>query len=149
MRYVRNTLTQEVIKQPTPIDLEVHYDGKAMITETDKHGIITFANRKFVEMTGYSVGELVGSPHNINRHPHMPKAAFSTLWHTISRQTSWNGIVKNMRKDGKYYWVNVWIIPKYNENDEIIGYIASRKTPHYEDIIKIEETYKELLTQEN
>jgi len=147
-RYVVNTLTKQKIDKPTPINTEVTYDGKAMITETDLRGIITFANRKFVEMTGFTRHELIGSPHNINRHPDMPNTAFKTLWKTIAKGTMWHGVVKNMRKDGKYYWVDVWIAPKRDEEENIIGYIASRKVPHYKDVLEIAQKYEEFLQEE-
>ncbi|MGC9351941.1 MAG: PAS domain S-box protein, partial [Sulfurovum sp.] len=75
-RTIKNTKTGKEITKPDPIDEEVPFDGGVMITETDTSGIITYANRKFRELTGYTKEELIGSPHNINRHPDMPKAAF-------------------------------------------------------------------------
>lgn len=116
-----------MIKRPEPIDEEVVFDGRSLITETDLKGIITFVNRKFVEMTGYSKQEAIGQPHSILRHPDMPKAGFEGMWKIIKEGKVWDGYVKNLRKDGKYYWVDVHIVPKKDENGTIIGYIASRK----------------------
>ena len=116
-----------MIKRPEPIDEEVIFDGRSLITETDLKGIITFVNRKFVEMTGYSKQEAIGESHNILRHPDMPKAGFEGMWKLIKAGKVWDGYVKNLRKDGKYYWVDVHIVPKKDENGTIIGYIASRK----------------------
>ena len=116
-----------MIKRPEPIDEEVVFDGRSLITETDLKGIITFVNRKFVEMTGYSKQEAIGQPHSILRHPDMPKAGFEQMWKLIRDGKVWDGYVKNLRKDGKYYWVDVHIVPKKDENGTIIGYIASRK----------------------
>ena len=116
-----------MIKRPEPIDEEVVFDGRSLITETDLKGIITFVNRKFVEMTGYSKQEAIGQPHSILRHPDMPKAGFEGMWKIIREGKVWDGYVKNLRKDGKYYWVDVHIVPKKDENGTIIGYIASRK----------------------
>ena len=116
-----------MIKRPEPIDEEVIFDGRSLITETDLKGIITFVNRKFVEMTGYSKQEAIGESHNILRHPDMPKAGFEGMWKLIKEGKVWDGYVKNLRKDGKYYWVDVHIVPKQDENGTIIGYIASRK----------------------
>jgi len=107
-RTIKNIITGKEITKPDPVDEEVPFDGGVMITETDTAGIITYANRKFREMTGYSREELIGSPHNINRHP---------------------GYVKNMRADGKYYLVVVSIKPKLDEEGNITGYIAGRKIP--------------------
>ena len=116
-----------MIKRPEPIDEEVVFDGRSLITETDLKGVITFVNRKFVEMTGYSKQEAIGQPHSILRHPDMPKAGFEGMWKIIREGKVWDGYVKNLRKDGKYYWVDVHIVPKKDENGTIIGYIASRK----------------------
>ncbi len=142
MAHVINSLTGAKIVKPKPINEEVPFDGGVMITETDTSGIITYANRKFREMTGYDKEELIGSPHSINRHPDMPKAAFKTMWETIKRGDMWEGYVKNMRKDGKYYWVIVWIKPKLDENGNIVGYIAGRKVPNRQDIKRIEQEYR-------
>ena len=127
--FIKNSITGQEIPKPDPIDEEVIFDGGVMITETDKAGIITYANRKFREMTGYTKEELIGSPHNINRHPDMPKAAFKSLWETIKSGNYWEGFVKNITAEGKYYLVVVWIKPKLDENGEITGYIAGRKIP--------------------
>ncbi len=126
---IKNLITGLVITKPQPIDEEVIFDGGVMITETDTAGIITYANRKFRELTGYTKEELIGSPHNINRHPDMPKAAFKGLWETIKDRNYWEGFVKNMCSDGRYYHVIVWIKPKLDENGKIVGYIAGRKIP--------------------
>ncbi len=137
-----------MIKRPEPIDEEVVFDGRSLISETDTKGNITFVNRKFVEMTGYSKKEVVGHPHNILRHPDMPKVAFEGMWNIIKDGKVWDGYVKNLRKDGKYYWVDVHIVPKKDENGAIIGYIASRKVT---DPKRLETTiiqYKRLLAEE-
>ncbi len=148
MAHVINKLTGVKIEKPAPVNEEVPFDGGVMITETDTAGIITYANRKFREMTGYTKEELIGSPHSINRHPDMPKAAFKTMWETIKRGDMWEGYVKNMRKDGKYYWVIVWIKPKLDNNGNIVGYIAGRKVPNRHDIKRVESQYRKMLTQE-
>jgi len=116
-----------MITRPEPVDEEVIFDGRSLISETDLKGVITFVNRKFVEMTGYSKQEAIGQPHSILRHPDMPKAGFEGMWKLIKEGKVWDGYVKNLRKDGKYYWVDVHIVPKKDENGTIIGYIASRK----------------------
>ncbi|WP_457598881.1 PAS domain-containing protein [Hydrogenimonas sp.] len=134
--------------KPDPLDEEVLFEGGVMITETDRSGIITYANRKFREMTGYTKEELIGSPHSVNRHPDMPKAAFAQMWETIKRGEMWEGYVKNLRKDGKYYWVIVWIKPKLDENGAIVGYIAGRKVPDRHQIKTVSLKYMEMLEKE-
>lgn len=137
-----------MIKRPEPVDEEVKFDGRSLISETDLKGIITFVNRKFTEMTGYSKEEAIGQPHSILRHPDMPKAAFEGMWKMIKEGKIWDGYVKNLRKDGKYYWVNVHIVPKKDEEGNIIGYIASRKMVDPQLLRRIEAQYKELLEKE-
>ncbi|WP_457596022.1 PAS domain-containing protein [Hydrogenimonas sp.] len=146
---VKNIRTGEKITKPEPVAQEVLFDGGVMITETDTAGIITYANRKFREMTGYTKEELVGSPHNINRHPDMPKAAFAKMWETIKRGEMWEGYVKNMRKDGKFYWVIVWIKPKFDDEGNIVGYIAGRKVPDREMVRKFEAEYRAMRAEES
>lgn len=128
-RTIKNTITGKEITKPDLIDEEVIFDGGVMITETDTAGIITYANRKFRELTGYTKEELIGAPHNINRHPDMPKAAFKGMWETIKGGNYWEGFVKNLTSEGKYYLVVVWAKPKFDDEGNIIGYIAGRKIP--------------------
>ncbi|WP_456450130.1 PAS domain-containing protein [Hydrogenimonas sp.] len=141
---IKNLRTGQTIVKPEPVNQEVLFEGGVMITETDTAGIITYANRKFREMTGYTKEELIGSPHNINRHPDMPKGAFAKMWETIKRGEMWEGYVKNMRKDGKYYWVIVWIKPKFDDEGQIVGYIAGRKVPDRNLVIKMENEYRQM-----
>lgn len=110
-----------------PIDEEYIFEDGVIISETDLSGIITFANRKFCEIAGYAREELVGHPHNIIRHPDMPKAAFAELWATIQAGQNWQGIVKNLRKDGRFYWVETHVTPVI-KNSIVVGYIAARKS---------------------
>ena len=93
------------MKRPDPLDEEFKFSEDSIVSSTDLKGIITYANRKFCEIAGYTKSELTGKNHNIVRHPDMPKAAFKELWDTIQVGKEWTGVVKNLRKDGKYYWV--------------------------------------------
>ncbi len=136
------------MQRPKPLDQEVFFDGKTLISETDTKGIITFVNRKFVEMSGYTKEEALGQPHSLLRHPNMPKAAFAEMWKVVQSGKMWEGYVKNLRKDGKFYWVIVNIIPKYDENQNIIGYTASRKIPNRDMINKVSMQYKEMIEKE-
>ncbi len=132
------------MKHPKPINEEVIFDGRSLISETDTKGRITFVNRKFVEMSAYPKEESVGKPHSILRHPDMPKAAFAEMWKVIKSGKTWEGYVKNLRKDGKFYWVIVHIAPKFDDDKNIIGYIASRKVPERSKIKEMEKLYKQM-----
>ena len=149
-----------------PIDKEATFaeeglDARALITRTDKKGIITFASKAYRDMTKYSRGELVGKPHSIVRHPLMPEAAFKEMWDTIQRGEHWEGMVRNLRKDGKYYWVVVQIDPIdengniiYSTPDKIAGYVAVRREPSREEVKEADKLYRkmrkaELLAKQN
>ncbi len=136
-----------------PIDEEVTFsdegiDARALITRTDKNGIITFASKAYRNMTKYSRDELIGKSHSIVRHPDMPEAAFKEMWDTILNGRRWIGLVKNLRKDGKYYWVIVKIDPidkdgnVVEEPEKIAGFLAIRREPSRDDIKKFDEYYK-------
>lgn len=148
-RIITNTITKKKIICKPPINEEIQFDGGVMITETDTKGIITYANKKFLEITGFTKEEIIGAPHNINRHPDMPKGAFKGLWETISKGLIWKGYVKNLRKDGKFYWVLVYIQPKFNQNREIVGYTAGRKIAYRKAVEEMESKYKELYGEEH
>lgn len=135
------------MKRPTPINEEVFFDGRSLISETDTKGIITYVNRKFSEMSGYAKEEAIGAPHSLLRHPDMPKKAFEQMWKVIQEGKIWEGYVKNLRKDGKFYWVIVNIVPKKDDSGEIIGYIASRKVPQRVQIQSIEKQYMQMMEE--
>jgi len=136
------------MNKTTPIDEEYFFDGSAIISQTDLKGVITYANRAFTEVSGYSVDELVGQAHNIVRHPDMPKIVFEKMWSTIQSGQAWNGLIKNLRKDGRYYWVDSEILPIKDNNNNITGYIAARKSASRKDIQESEENYKKMLLVE-
>ncbi len=136
------------MERPEAIDEEHIFEGRAIISQTDTKGVITFANRKFCEISGYTADELKGQPHNIIRHPDMPKAAFAQMWETIQGGQSWHGIVKNLRKDGLYYWVETEITPIRDSDDNITGYIAARKPASRKNIEEVSQTYKLMLDKE-
>lgn len=103
-------------------------EGKLIVSTTDKDGNITHVNHAFIEMSGYTEAELIGTPHSILRHPDMPPAAFKDLWDTVTKGEKWQGIVKNLRKDGGYYWVKATVIPNIR-NGQVVGYTSVRRKP--------------------
>jgi len=137
------------MKRPEPIDEEFKFTDGLIVSSTDLKGIITYANRKFCEIANYSKKELTGKNHNIVRHPDMPKAAFKDLWDTIQSGKEWTGIVKNLRKDGRYYWVYSHITPIFNEEGEITGYTAARRPASENEVAESTALYKEMLEKEN
>ncbi len=120
-------------------ELETPYpDGKLIVSTTDPDGVITHANKAFIEMSGYSEQELIGTEHSILRHPDMPAAAFKDLWDTVLKGDKWQGIVKNLRKDGGYYWVTATVIPNVR-NGQVVSYTSVRRKPSRS---KVEECIK-------
>jgi aerotaxis receptor len=119
-------------------------NGKNLVSKTDLKGIITFANDAFVGISGFSREELIGTSHNVVRHPDMPPQAFEELWETIEQGRPWTGIVKNRTKSGDFYWVEAFVVPTRKEG-EIDGFISVRSKPAKEQVAQAEVLYKELL----
>lgn len=112
-----------------------------IISETDEKGKIVFANEDFVTMSGYTYEELMGQPHNILRHPDMPKAAFADLWKTIKNDEIWNGFVCNKCKNGDYYWVYATVAPMIGA-DGSRHYISIRRKPTDGEVRRYAQLYK-------
>jgi len=136
------------MQRPIPLEKEIFYDGATMITETDTKGIITYVNRKFVEMSGYAKSELIGQSHNIMRHPDMPKIVFKEMWAKLKCAEPWKGYIKNLRKDGSFYWVVVFITPKHDDNGNLNGFIAARELPGPQTLEHVKQSYAEYKTEE-
>lgn len=114
----------------------------SLITTTDLRGKITYVNDDFAEVAGFSKDELVGQPHNIIRHPDMPRAAFQNLWETIQAGQSWKGIVKNRCKNGDHYWVDAYVTP-IRRNGRIVEYQSVRVKPDPEAVKRAQRLYAE------
>ena len=135
---------------PTPIDKEIKLSTKRyIVSKTDAKGIIEYGNDYFVEISGYTESELIGKPHNIVRHPDMPRVVFKMMWDRINRAQNIMAVVKNMAKDGSYYWVVTEFEPKVDPiTNDIISHTAFRKaapqkaidvmTPIYQKLLEIE-----------
>ena len=102
---------------------EVFLDpARPIVTKTDLKGQITYANRAFIDISGFHEDELLGFSHNIVRHPDMPPEAFADLWDTLKAGRPWRGLVKNRSKTGDFYWVEAYVSP-ITENGQTIGYM--------------------------
>ncbi len=121
--------------------------NELIISRTDLKGIITYVNDTFASISGYEPDELIGKPHNIIRHPDMPKSIFKDLWDTLSRGDEWQGYVKNLRKDKGYYWVFAKISPLIKDGN-IIGYKSLREPVDREKKIEMQRVYDELREKE-
>ncbi|QRM20912.1 PAS domain-containing protein [Dechloromonas sp. TW-R-39-2] len=119
-----------------------------IVSKTNAKGIITYGNPIFIEFSGYTEAELLGSQHNIIRHPDMPRSVFKLAWDTIQSGKEFFGYVKNMSKDGGFYWVFTHIAPDFDANRQIVGFTSVRRCPRREAISKIEPVYREMLQAE-
>ena len=102
-------------------------DKYVITSSTDVNGLITSTSDAFCAISGYSEEELIGTSHGILRHEDMPAAVYSNLWNTIKRGQTWEGELKNKKKNGDYYWVQAYISPNYDDSGEIVGYTAIRE----------------------
>lgn len=127
-----------VTQQNTPLD-----DETTLMSTTDLQSYITHANDTFVQVSGYSLDELLAQPHNKVRHPDMPKAAFADMWYTLQQGEPWSGIVKNRRKNGDHYWVRANAVPMVREG-KTSGYMSIRTRASDEEIAAVESLYKAL-----
>ncbi|TPN85414.1 PAS domain-containing protein [Aquimarina algicola] len=139
----------KVLKRPEPIDVEIVLDPKETImSKTDPKGIIEYANDYFMQICGYEEHELIGQPHNVIRHPDMPKVIFKWLWQRLQAKENIHALVKNLAKDGRYYWVITDFEVKVDEVGDIVSLFARRKAPPRETIEKVSSLYKKLLSIE-
>lgn len=133
--------------EPTRVERTMREDD-FIVSKTNAKGIITYGNPIFIEFSGYSEEELLGSQHNIIRHPDMPRAAFKLAWDTIQAGNEFFGYVKNMSKDGGFYWVFTHITPDFDRSGNIVGYTSVRRCPRVEAVRKIEPVYRAMLEAE-
>jgi PAS domain S-box-containing protein len=135
------------MKHPKPIEHEIKLNTKRyIVSKTDPKGIITYANDYFIEISGYSKAELIGQPHNIIRHPDMPKIVFKMMWDRINKGENIMAVVKNLTKDGSYYWVVTDFEPKVDPiTNEILSHTAFRKAAPQKAIDTMVPIYAKLL----
>lgn len=120
-------------------------DDKFICSKTDAKGIITYVNPLFIEYSGYKESELLGQQHNILRHPDMPRVIFRLLWETLQSSREFNGYIKNLNKNGSFYWEFANIAPTFSYDNEFLGYYAIRRKPDSEKLNYIKNIYVDLL----
>ena len=117
-----------------------------IISRTDLSGKITHANHTFCEISGYVESDLIGKDHSIVRHPDMPSVVFKELWQTLESKKQWRGVVKNIRKDKGFYWVEAIVSGVYKDG-ELVGYKSQRSPISYEDKLKHQKLYDKIRSQ--
>lgn len=132
---------------PTSVERQMREDDY-IVSKTDLKGRITYGNRIFIEFSGYSEAELLGTQHNIIRHPDMPRAVFKLLWDTIQAKNECNAYVKNMAKDGSFYWVFANVTPNFDRNGNVTGYFSVRRKPRASGVSTVTALYRAMLDAE-
>ncbi len=132
---------------PTLVERVMREDDY-IVSMTDTTGRITYGNRIFIEFSGYSESELLGTQHNIIRHPDMPRAVFKLLWDKISNHEECFAYVKNMSKDGGFYWVFTNVTPTFDEAGNITGYFSVRRKPKASGVKVMTDVYRLMLEAE-
>lgn len=132
---------------PTLVERELS-DSDFIVSKSDLSGRVTYGNPTFFHLSGYSEEELLGTQHNIIRHPDMPRCVFKLLWSTITEKRECFAYVKNLSKDGSYYWVFANITPDLDRNGNILGYFSVRRRPKRSSVLQIEGIYRHLLQVE-
>lgn len=133
----------------TPTSVErVLREDEFIVSKTDLKGRIVYGNRTFIEFSGYTEAELLGVQHNIVRHPDMPRAVFKLLWDTIQSGQECFAYVKNLARDGSYYWVFANVTPSYDAQRNLIGYFSVRRKAKPEAIKAVTQLYKAMLEEE-
>ncbi len=133
--------------QPTQIERKMRQED-FIVSKTDAKGRITYCNPIFIEFSGYTEQELLGVQHNIIRHPDMPRTTFKLAWDSIQAGEEFFAYVKNMSKDGSYYWVLAHMTPDMGPNGKPIGYTSVRRCPRRESLDAIGPIYAQVLAAE-
>jgi PAS domain S-box-containing protein len=127
---------------------KVMRENDFIVSKTDVQGIITYGNRIFIEFSGYSEAELLGTQHNIIRHPDMPRGVFKFLWDTLHTEKECCAYVKNMAKDGSFYWVFANVTPSYGADGRVNGYFSVRRKPKREAVEVMAGVYQAMMAEE-
>jgi len=138
-----NTMSEKLTENISFLDVyKTAIDRSSIVSKTDDKGIITYVNKMFCDVSGYTEKELMGRSHNIVRHPDMPKEVFKEMWETLHAKKIWKGTIKNRRKDGGSYIVNATILPILDKDNNVLEYVAVRHN-----ITELEESKEEIKKQ--
>ncbi len=123
--------------------------GDLIVSKTNPKGIVTYVNDVFMKISGYDEHELLGQPHSLIRHPHMPRCVFKLMWDTLEKGQDIFAYAVNRCKNGDHYWVYAYVTPSYDEKNALVGYHSSRRKPKPSAVQTIEPLYRQLLAIEN
>ena len=147
MSIYENSKTGNTIERNAPQKEEYVYEGKPLILETDANRNVTYANKRFVETSGYSKEEVIGAAHCMHMHPNMPAVLFENACKMNDEGKTWHGLVQNISKEGISYWTEMLIQPKINEMGKIIGYMATRREMDALQLPEVKEEYVKLIAE--
>ncbi len=124
-------------------------EDDVIVSKTDLKGKITYVNRTFIQVSGFSEEELLGQPHNIIRNPQMPRCVFKLLWNTLEARREIFAYVNNLARNGDNYWVFAHVTPSFDASGRVIGYHSNRRVPERRAVNFFESVYRQLLAEEN
>lgn len=135
--------------KPVPVCMESEVpQDELIVSHTDLHGLITYVNDTFADISGYESDDLIRKPHSIVRHPDMPASLFADLWKTLLEGKIWSGYVKNLRQDGGFYWVHAQVSQLFDKNGILIGYKSLRSPVERAKRHELEKSYSRLKENE-
>ncbi len=123
-------------------------EDDVIVSKTDLKGKITYVNRTFVDVSGYSEEELLDQPHNIIRHPDMPRCVFKLMWDVLEAKKEIFAYVKNLSKNGDHYWVFAHVTPSFDASGRPVGYHSNRRVPERRAVDLFDNVYRQLRNEE-
>jgi PAS domain S-box-containing protein len=133
--------------QPTGREVFFPQD-ELIVSKTDIRGHISYVNRTFIDISGFTESELLGEPHSVIRHPEMPRCIFQLLWESIKSEREIFAFVKNMCKNGDHYWVLAHVTPTFDSRRAITGFHSNRRVPERKHVSMFTALYEKLLNEE-
>ena len=133
--------------RPTGVERTFSPD-ELIVSKTDPRGIITYANDVFLRVSGYAEDEVLGRPHNLIRHPDMPRAVFKLLWDALGAGQEVFAYVNNLAADGAHYWVLAHVTPSHDARGALVGYHSNRRAPSRRGVAAVLPLYERLVAEE-
>ncbi|MGY1672144.1 PAS domain-containing protein [Geodermatophilus sp. SYSU D00710] len=121
---------------------------EVIVSKTDTRGVITYANDVFLRVGAYARDEVIGQPHNLIRHPEMPRAVFKLLWDTLAARQELFAYVVNLAADGAHYWVLAHVTPSHGPDGAVVGHHSNRRRPSRRAVDRVRPLYRSLLAEE-
>lgn len=133
--------------RPTGVERTFAAD-ELIVSKTDPRGVITYANDVFLRVSGYAMADVIGRPHNLIRHPGMPRAVFHLLWETLAARRELFAYINNLASDGAHYWVLAHVTPSFGPDGALVGYHSNRRRPSPRAVERVTPLYDRLLAEE-